>query len=400
MSLRITILNLLKKLYLEKDFSFLILNLSLFLLPLSINLSTIGLVSAMLIKIIQVFFLKHKLYSKKSLKFSSFIGVIFFVYIIMSAIVQTNLQYTFKIFDEEFSHLVLLFLVPMMLRGSEDNKLLSLSLLTGLVVACIYVFVMSFLLKITFNKIAFLELLKLHHTYLSIYTLFFVNILLSSISSNKKLRFTTQNIIFSATIIVAFLLLFILGSKVAMVVYFIFIAFYAFKLFSGKKQCYFLVLFIPILVSCFFIFNQKIDTTYTSALNFRAEIWEQSLNSIKDNPFFGNLKMNEKDILNFYHYKNGKYYLMDSDLNSHNQFLSFLIKYGFVGFIILLFFVFNLFRMKNVRVSKVKINQVIGFFIIMFFTFYIENVFDRHHGIVFFTIFFNYYLVKISDEKA
>ena len=55
---------------------------------------------------------------------------------------------------------------------------------------------------------------------------------------------------------------------------------------------------------------------------------------------------------------------------------------------------------NNNTTTKDTITNLVGFSVIVLFTFYIENVLDRHHGIVFFAIFYNYYLVAIQNEKV
>tara|TARA_R110001606_G_scaffold23985_2_gene79992 strand:- start:2536 stop:3735 length:1200 start_codon:yes stop_codon:yes gene_type:complete len=399
MSLNLTFFDTLSSVYKAKDFSFFMLALSLFLLPLSVNLSSIALVTSLAIKFVQVIFFKHKWYAQTSLKYSSLIGFIFLFYVFFNAILQTNFTYTITVFEKEFSHFGLLFLAPMLLRNKLDNKLLIYTLALGLITAVLFVFFKSYVLQIDFDKFAFIKILDIHHTYLSIFILFFVNILLTSIPNKVAPNFKTSLIIALSFLLVAFTILFILGSKVSMIIYLIFILVSVFLYFFRNRSIKILVI-LPVLIICFFVFNKKIDTTYKAALNFRVEIWQESINSIQEKPFFGNLQMIERDLLNFNHYKSGKYYLMDSDLNSHNQFLSILMKFGFVGALILSLLIVNLFMFKHKNVSKKTLQNSMGFFVIVFFTFYIENVLDRHHGIVFFSLFFNYYLVSISDEKS
>jgi O-antigen ligase len=139
--------------------------------------------------------------------------------------------------------------------------------------------------------------------------------------------------------------------------------------------------------------------SYESALDFRTQIWDASIKTIREYPFFGNLKAPEKELLNYKHYVSGKYYFLDSDLNSHNQYLSIILKYGLFGFILLSFFVVNIFKKIENKTSKYKIRELIGFAAIIGLSFYIENILDRHHGIMFFAIFYNYYLVEIENEE-
>lgn len=398
MSLKSIVYKSAESIYKEKDFSFFMLNLSLFLLPLSINLSSFSLVISLLLKLVQTIFFQHKFYAKKSLKRSCYISFFFFCYIIVNSILQTDINHTLKVFSEEYSHFALLFLIPILLRNKHDNKLLSYSLIYGLLLAISIVLLRSFHLGINFDKIAFLKILNIHHTYLSIFILFSINFLFPTIPERNLPNIKQKIMFFVLVLSISFTMLFILGSKVAMVIYIIFILRYIFTYFFKKKSTKIFII-LPILAVCFLFFNKKIDTSYKSALNFRLEIWKESVNSIKENPFFGNLEMNEKDVLNFNHFISGKYYLMDSDLNSHNQFLSIFLKFGIVGFIILSLILLNLLISKSANISKNTYQSLIGFCLIMMFTFYIENVLDRHHGIVFFSLFFNYYIVAASDEK-
>ena len=392
-----SILHTIRTIYLDKDFSFLVLSLALFLLPLSLNLSSFGLFLALGLRLIQVFFLKQKLFRVKSLKYSSKIGLFFFIFILLNSIFQNNFYYTISIFENEFSHLSLLFLTPMLLRKKRDNTLLCYSLFFGLIIACLYVFVMSFVLKVTFNKEAFLSMLDIHHTYLSMYILFFVNFILV-IYFNKKRAISTYNkILFPLILALSFTILFVLGSKVSMIIFATLLGSYLLATFSKNNALIYTVVFFALILSLF-LFNKNINTTYISALDFRLEIWQESFSSIKEHLFFGNLKMQENDLLNFKHYLSGKYYLMDSDLNSHNQYLSILLKYGIIGFLILMFFIVNLINALNKSTSRNAIKEAIGFCVIIAMTFYIENVLDRHHGIVFCAIFYNYYLVAIQNE--
>ena len=146
-------------------------------------------------------------------------------------------------------------------------------------------------------------------------------------------------------------------------------------------------------------FNNKIHTSYEKALDFRLQLWEESFNIFKESPIIGNLKAPEKDLLNFNHYVNGKYFFLDSDLNSHNQYLSILMRFGALGTMILLLYGVYIIALIMKTKQKYTISEFIGFSLIILFMFYIENVIDRHHGIVYFSVFYNYYLVAFENEK-
>lgn len=79
MNVKITkgIYQIIKENIAQNDISFLMLILSLFLLPLSINFSTFTFILSIGLKVIQVVFKKDKVFSTKALRQSSIIGVVF-----------------------------------------------------------------------------------------------------------------------------------------------------------------------------------------------------------------------------------------------------------------------------------------------------------------------------------
>lgn len=389
---------IIKEAFKEKDYSFIALTVSLFLLPLSINLSTFALVVSLGLKVFQILFFKQKIFKVKSLRVSSIIGLFFFIFIIINSIIQNNIEYTISVFENQFSHLVLLIFIPFLLRGKKENVVLCYSLFLGVIVACSYVFIATFILNISFDRDAFERILDIHHTYLAMYILFFINFLLIIFFDGYKNNNTLKKAIYTIAISLGFLIIFMLNSKVSIVIFAVIVGGYLIISFSKNNALKYLLVFL-ILTLCIVVFNNKLNISYKNALDFRQEIWVQSVNSIKENIFFGNLKMLEKDVLNYKHYISGKYYLMDSDLNTHNQYLSILLKYGIIGFLILMLYPVNLVNTLNKSTTKKTMKEVVGFVVILLMIFYIENVLDRHHGIVFFAIFYNYYLVAIQNEN-
>lgn len=100
---------LIRQLITEKDASFLVLALSLFLLPMSINLSTFTFILAVGLKLVQTLFLKSRLFRTKALKQSGLIGFLFFIYVIINSSIQTDIVSTFNLFEKQISHWALLF---------------------------------------------------------------------------------------------------------------------------------------------------------------------------------------------------------------------------------------------------------------------------------------------------
>jgi O-antigen ligase len=380
----------------QKDISFLMLAISVFLLPLSINFSTFTFILSLGLKGVQVIFRKERVFNTKTLRQSSMIGAMFLSYIIIDAIVQTNVIETINVFEKQFSHWTLLFLTPMLLKDKKSNTLLVWAFFIGVITTIVWVISVSVIQSIAFNKTAFLNVVDIHHTYMAIYILFLINIMTAEWVKNKKDSLKKTSVKFLA-IVSAFTVIFILGSKIAMVIFAVlFIIQFSPELSKNNALKY--LLFALIITLGMFVFNKQLSVNYERALDFRIQIWEASIQTIKENLFFGNLKAPEKELLNYKHYLSGKYYFLDSDLNSHNQYLSIVLKYGLLGFMLISFFIVNIFNKINKKTSKYKIREVIGFAVIMGLSFYIENILDRHHGIVFFAIFYNYYLVEIEYE--
>ncbi len=398
MNVKITkgIYQIIKENIAQNDISFLMLAISLFLLPLSINFSTFTFILSIGLKAVQVIVKKDRFFYSKTLKQSSIIGIVFLSYIIVNSIVQTNFAYTINVFEKQFSHWTLLFLTPILLKDKKTNTLLVWALFIGVVTTIVWVALSSIINKIDFNRNAFLEIVDIHHTYLSIYLLFLMNFVLLRTVKNKHYSLRKISILI-LIIISVFTIIFILESKVSILIFAVLFVIHMIPEFSKKNGLKY-ILIVLVIVSGIFIFNKKIGVNYENALDFRTQIWDASIKTIKENPFFGNLKAPEKELLNYKHYISGKYYFLDSDLNSHNQYLSILMKYGVFGIIFSLFFVVIIFKKINKKTSKYKIRELIGFAVIMGLSFYIENILDRHHGIMFFAIFYNYYLVEIDYE--
>ncbi|MDU8884642.1 O-antigen ligase family protein [Yeosuana sp. MJ-SS3] len=382
----------------QKDISFLAFIISLFLLPNSINLSTFALVTAVTLKIIQAIFFQNKLLKTKALKYSALLGLLFFIYILLSSIFQTSFKNTIELFNKQYSHFALLFLAPLLFKKRGDNKLLLYSFLLGTITAVVLVFLISMLNGTPFNRVAFLKYLDIHHTYLAIFLLFILNLILNNLFNFKKGLTNSYKAIFLTIAVLIIAVLFQLESKASMIIIIGLIVFYIFQKLNIKR----LSLFIISLFAFMFLinaFNNKIHTSYEKALDFRLQLWEESFNIFKESPIIGNLKAPEKDLLNFNHYVNGKYFFLDSDLNSHNQYLSILMRFGALGTMILLLYGVYIIALIMKTKQKYTISEFIGFSLIILFMFYIENVIDRHHGIVYFSVFYNYYLVAFENEK-
>ncbi|MCK7589533.1 O-antigen ligase family protein [Subsaxibacter sp. CAU 1640] len=364
-------------------------------MPLSVNLSSFALIFSIALKLLQVFILKHNLFHTKAAKYSSLIGLCFFIYIILSCLIQKGFAYTLGSFEKQFFRWELLFLVPILLKGAKENLLLLYFFFLGIVCAIVYVIIIVLIYQMSFSQDSLLKILDIHHTYLSIFLMFFVNYLMTEYPKRKNQMTVT---LYGTLIILSFFVFFFLESKVSIIIFCLLLIYHLVSSFSKKLYLGYISLF-AVLILCILIFNKRIKVSYEHAMDFRLAIWEESFELIKENPIFGSMKYAEKDLLNYKHYLKGKYYFMDSDLNSHNQYLSIFIKYGVFGAFILSMYGILFFNCISKLTTKAALKEFLGFAIIISIALYIENLFDRHHGIVFCTVFFNYYLIKVENEK-
>lgn len=390
---------ILRDLLAKRDISFLILVLSIFCLPLSINLSTFTFILAIATKLIQVGLKRDKLFATPGLKHASIIGLCFFGYIMINSILQTNISHHIYHFEKQYMHLALFFVTPILLRKKRDNKLLIYALFLGLATAIIYVFLSALAQHTTFDKYAFENYIELHHTYLSMFILTFVNYGAVQVIIRKTNTSIAIRLLFIALTMLSLGIMYVLDSKISMFIFLSLFLVHSLPELSRKNTAYY-VLFLIIILVIISAFINKVTVNYERALDFRLQVWEVSFSVFENNLLFGNLKLPEKDLLNYNHFLNGKYYYLDSDLNSHNQYLSILMRYGFIGFLILLSFIINFFKKINPKTSKLDLRESFGFFIILLMVFYIENILDRHHGIVYATLFYNYYLVTIENVDS
>jgi O-antigen ligase len=76
----------------------------------------------------------------------------------------------------------------------------------------------------------------------------------------------------------------------------------------------------------------------------------------------------------------GKYY------NTHNQFLAVAFATGAFGFII-----FILFLLKNIKLVISRSFEQLSIVLLFVSLMFIENILDRQNGIIYFSIFINYF---------
>ena len=381
----------------SKNFSFLFLAIVLFLLPLSINFSSIFLLLSILLKLMQVIFFNHKLFANNTLKQSAILGLAFFVYIVSDLLIQAGFQPDFKFFEKDFSKFVLLFLTPLILKGKEENNLLIVSFFIGISTAILFSIGLAVISRQSIDRHIFETVLDFHHTYLGLSLMFLINkLLFFLLNNNKKQKLEYVSVV--GLILLFFIIIYLIDSKVSMLLFILLFIFHLVSRISKKNVIKYFTVFGILMIS-FVFFNKKASVSYERAMDFRLQIWEAGIEIVKENLIFGQLNQSEKEMLNYQHFLDGKYYFLDSDLNVHNQYLSFLMRFGIIGFLLFVLYVSYSVKLAYQNKHRKQIQDFFGFTIIIMTVFYVENILSRHHGIVFFTVFYNYYLVRLSNEE-
>ena len=131
----------------------------------------------------------------------------------------------------------------------------------------------------------------------------------------------------------------------------------------------------------------------------RIERWKVALELIRQSPVVGYGTGDEIEMLKSGYLKKNLFISYIENFNSHNQYLSYLLKHGILGFLLFVgAFVYYL------RLGfKHRSFMYVAFLMLLLIGFYTENILDSNKGIVFFAFFntfFGYlYLNKAKTEE-
>lgn len=362
---------------------------SIFCLPLSIKLSSKFLFLSLVLGSLK------SIYSKNFNWFSkqnpiTFIYSIFLVFICVQGIVFLGYESFFKLFERYYAPYLIFILAPLFYRDFSKIRYIPKIFISGVFFVFFLIITKSIIQLDLYDRTKVLEVFDIHHLYISLYILFAINyllanIFLSEIKGDSKIK------IILIFILGAFLFLF--KSKAAIVIALFLLVYYSIsKIRWNTIRLTIATVFFVLLIV---VFNSFFLRIYISALDFRSKIWGVAIECVLQRPVFGYGSFSEHGLLNNGHFINGNYDFLDSDLNTHNQFLTFLLKFGLIGLTLTVStFVIPLFRMK----TKLKM-EYMGFLILVFSMAFIESLFNRHHGIVFCTVFLYYYNTKAQMDS-
>ena len=250
----------------------------------------------------------------------------------------------------------------------------------------------------------------IHATYLSVYTAFSLLAFLCLALKKQELKLRWIYII--AIIILAAGLI-QLSSRA------VFIAFLAtvnlafpFFLFQGRKRLMFFLTasFISIITLVVIMNVDSFKTRYISELKTdltnnvkiientepRLARWNAIAELIKGSPVIGYGTGSEKKLLKAKYFEKGLYISYLNEFNTHNEYLSIIIKTGVMGlaiFIYILYFGFaSALRKKDVL--------FLSFMVIITIVSISENILDLNKGIFFYSFFFSFFLLGSGVERS
>lgn len=141
--------------------------------------------------------------------------------------------------------------------------------------------------------------------------------------------------------------------------------------------------------------GEKNNTELTST-NIRLSIYSCAKSAIPDAGFFGyGIGDSKKVLIDCYAAHNQE--LVDREYNSHNQYLSIILKTGYLGLLAFLiyiaFIIFSAYRKKGYLTVAVLL-----FYLLVMFS---ENILERENGVVYFSFFvlFFYTTQKIESTQ-
>jgi O-antigen ligase len=361
---------------------------SIFTLPQSIKLSSKLLFISLVLGVLKSLFKKDFTWVRNH-KILLLAYVLFFIYICTQGIIIDGLQAFLNNFERHYAPYLIFLLTPVFYNNRKETKVFPKVFVAGLFFTFILIFIMSFLELKIYDRLDVLNTFDLHHLYISLYILFAINYLLVELS-RAELKKKKNTMVVMLLVLISFLFFF--KSKAALGVFVFLLTYHAINLIKWNKAKRIVMLSITIVFVV--VFKEYFYELYILALDFRLKIWNAASNVIIQNPFFGHGASNEYLQLNTMHFLSGDYDFLDSNYNAHNQYLSFLVRFGLIGLLLVL--ATYLFPINRIEQSLKK--EYIGFLLVIFLMSLIESLFNRHHGIVFCTIMLYYYNTMKRDE--
>jgi O-antigen ligase len=295
-----------------------------------------------------------------------------------------------------------------LVSGFAWSCVLVVAVLFGIVLATIRHFhlPLSFVYTTSFINHNFSKPVNIHATFFSVLVVAAVVVLFQDLLREGK---KSAKVILLIGIAVLLGGLIQLSSKSAiislMIVAYIFVPLY---LFEGRKRLLLLCasLLITLLAGALVLkydglktrlfsdLESDVDMSHVAVVtDSRLDRWRATMHTVKARPIFGFGTGTEKEVMEQTYFYNKLYHSFIHELNAHNEFLSLLIKSGFIGLAVYLFTLGYSFVL-SVRNKDLLLTTCV---VLMISTSIAENVLDANKGIFFYSAFFALLLLTIKS---
>ena len=370
--------------------------------------------------------IEYFFYSKEKNKLFLFLLIFFYLFHLLSLLYTENIRMgTFDIQVKLSFLLMPLFLSGIPKDSIDLDKVLS-SFIIGTLIAAILCFFIAIWNSLDFDsgKIVFdvqpgenywenfflyNRFSVFHHpSYFAMFILFALAIGFYYLNPNNKSFFGNRFILI--TMVFLSVTLFLLSSRAGLLAWFILIIVFGLTFIQKRtRKSYRLAIPFIILAGVFSLFlinisryntvkeEFKIYENYTqesikSSIGTRVVLWEEAVQIIKRNFFFGVGQGDIKMELHRKAKKQGYSQIVEKNLNIHNQFLETFVGLGIGGFILLVLMLFG----PILRLSGKFLELFIYFIIIVTVNLVFESMFNRLAGVFFFAFFYCLFILFMN----
>lgn len=397
-------------------------------------------VATILIIISLIFFLIYNRYLLKEnyKKFSKYIMIVC-IPIILEIIFfwnNDNFYEGYKSLEKNLTTLIFPFVLILNYKNIQPKKILNYYSVITIIILIISLFLFIVFKNDYFHKYMdgihlwqmgyeFSNFIGIHapalNMYISFISIYFFYLFLKEYSFNKLSK---KAITFFVFLIISFLFLLIVNTRIALLTFLIniIVVFFSFQMkIQTKLSIFFMSLFLLISLSYFFVQKfpfviekyttqvvgnldkignldmiENPESKVYSSLVTRLSIWKSSYELGKDNFWIGVGSSDAKKELTNYYKQTNQQFLKKFGFITHNQFLNYFLKYGVLGligcFIYLTYPLYIYWRTKNI--------MILCFFVNFFISNFTDDYLNKFDGIAYSALWYSIFTCYIINNEG
>lgn len=181
----------------------------------------------------------------------------------------------------------------------------------------------------------------------------------------------------------------LLGSRIMLLMLFVFVLYFLFFLNKEKQGVFFLLIISVIFVLGLVVFIEFIDSN-------RSRLWNISFKAISENIFGYGVDSSRVVLSDSSFYLDGKYDTPPTENHSHNQYITILLELGIIAFIVFCFIIGYLGYVMNKMSDKVFVSIYFLFFVLLF----TESLFKTATPLYFYTFIFCISSINQNNQQT